>query len=98
MHIKEHKSLACLGYSFSGVVKARAAQEHVKLLPGLATCLLHVKKALDLWAAAGIQEILYGGGEQETIERLIIYLFSTQKTPSSYVLHTNCHASCLTYM
>lgn len=65
--MKEHKSTACLGYSFSGVVEARAAQEHVKLLPGLAACLLHVKKALDLRAAAGIQEILHGGREQETI-------------------------------
>lgn len=47
-----------LGCSFSGVIKAGAAQEHVELFPGLASRLFHIQIALNLWTAARVQKVL----------------------------------------
>lgn len=47
-----------LGGSFSGEVEPGAAQEHVELLPGFASRLLQVQITLNLWTAAGVQEVL----------------------------------------
>lgn len=50
--------LSHLGCSFSGVIKAGAAQEHVELFPGLASRLFHMQIALNLWTAARVQKVL----------------------------------------
>lgn len=55
---EKKKHVSHLGCSFSWVIKAWASQEHVELLPGLSSWLLHIQVALDLRTAAGVQKIL----------------------------------------
>lgn len=52
---------AHLGGALGGAVEPGPAQAQVHLLPGLAPQLLHLQEALDLGAAAGVQEVLSTG-------------------------------------